>query len=59
MFKHFNDLRMDMFIWGFFFLSFVPQFGKGLNNVRKLPATPQHSYLNLFQGNLAFKQSVV
>lgn len=55
MLKHFNDLRMDMFIWGFFSLSFVPQFGKGLNNVRKPPATPQHSYLNLFQRNLAYR----
>lgn len=48
MFNHFNDFRMEMFI-RFFFLSFGIQFCKGLNNVRKLPATPQHSYLNLFQ----------
>lgn len=30
-------------------------FIKGLHNVRKLLATPQHWYLNLFQRNLAFR----
>lgn len=53
MFKHFNDRRMDLFIYHVFFLFF--RFVKGLNNVRKLHATPQHEYLNLFQRNLALR----
>lgn len=49
MYKHFNDRRMDLFIYHVFFLSFF-RFVKGLNNVRKLRATPQLSTWTFSKG---------